>query len=60
MQIVKEIAHAHESKIAEYLASFYDTEKFSDVTLYVGASKISAHRMVLAGIREIYLNFNII
>lgn len=40
-------------KINNYFAALYDNEKFSDVTLSIGASEISSHRNILSGLVEI-------
>ncbi len=42
------------SKTIDDLASFYDNEKFSDVTLAVGVTKISAHRNILSARSEYF------
>jgi hypothetical protein len=37
---------------SEYFAGLFDSEKFSDVTLSVGATQISCHKIVLSGMRN--------
>ncbi len=41
-------------KTVDDLASFYDNEKFSDVILAVGATKIAAHRNILSARSEYF------